>query len=646
MPTSIKPMLCTLIKEPFNDESWLYEVKWDGYRIMAFIRRGKIVLKSRGDQDYTKKYPPVATALKELDYDAVIDGEVVVLNEEGSPDFSALQNYKESDTIAFYVFDLIWCNGYNLMSLPLTERKDLLKKILIPTNTIKYSESFDDGIELFNTAKTMGIEGIVAKKRDSTYTPGRKGNTWFKAKLSKRQEYVIGGWTESDNGRVFRSLMFGHYVNDQFKYVHHSGGGFSDKQLKELSQKLKKLEINESPFVNKVDIKAKKHWVKPVLVGEFDKSVQTTKTGIIRHPAIFVGLRNDKKAKDVVEEIPGVVAEPNKLEEDIRKEIKIHRDNTQIEPGSWEALDKRKITSENELEIEGHKIKLVNIERELWPGVNKADLIQYYISIADYILPALKDRPLGLNICLQKTASGCFFVRGMEGRAPDWAEIFITDRKHKMKGKSDKIEWLLCNDKATLVYIVNLESIDIHPWTSRTTSANQPDYIVIDLDPSDDDFKKVIRTALAAKKLFDKHKLKSFIKTSGKTGLHLLIPCVGISFGDSRKIAETLCLEIYKLVPQITTTNVSVNSRGNLLYIDPNQNDYADRVAAAYCVRAYHLPSVSTPLEWKEVNPKLNLFDFTIKTIPERLRKKGDLFKNILDEKVRMANSKILKSLS
>jgi bifunctional non-homologous end joining protein LigD len=214
--------------------------------------KGKIVLKSRGDQDYTKKYPPVAAALKELDYDAVIDGEVVVLNKEGSPDFSALQNYKESDTIALYVFDLLWCNGYNLMSLPLTERKDLLKKILIPNNTIKYSESFDDGIELFNTAKTLGIEGIVAKKRDSTYTPERKGNTWFKAKLSKRQEYVIGGWTESDKGRAFRSLMFGHYVNGRFTYVHHSGGGFNDKQLKELSQKLKKLEIRESPTLTQV----------------------------------------------------------------------------------------------------------------------------------------------------------------------------------------------------------------------------------------------------------------------------------------------------------------------------------------------------------------------------------------------------------
>jgi bifunctional non-homologous end joining protein LigD len=201
----------------------------------------------------------------------------------------------------------------------------------------------------------------------------------------------------------------------------------------------------------------------------------------------------------------------------------------------------------------------------------------------------------------------------------------------------------VCNDKATLVYIVNLESVDIHPWTSRISSPTSPDYIVIDLDPSDDDFNKVIKTAQAAKKVFDTHKIKSFVKTSGKTGLHLLLPCIDIPFGDSRKIAQHLCDNIHNIVPKITTTNVSVNSRANLLYLDPNQNDYADRMAAAYYVRAYHSPTVSIPLDWKEVNSKLNPGEFTIHNIAARLEKQGDLFKNILNEKVRSANSKILK---
>ncbi len=639
MPESMKPMLCTLIKEPFNDAAWLYEVKWDGYRIIAFSHKGKVVLKSRGDQDYTHKYEPITKAIEELQLNAVIDGEVVVLDDKGEPDFSALQNYKRSDTIVYYVFDIVWYNGNDLKDVPLEERKKLLQDIIPFNETIRFSDSFDDGFGLFDSVQQMGLEGIVAKRKDSIYTPGKKGNTWYKAKLSERKEYVIGGWTESDNNRQFRSLMFGHYVDGKFTYVHHSGGGFTEKQLKELSAKLHKLETDVSPFVNKVDIKARKHWVKPELVAEFDKSVQTTKIGVIRHPAIFIGLRDDKKAKDVIEE----VAKKVRLEDNIRGMLNEKQEHQPTETGSWEILDKRTITSENELEVDGHTIDLINIERELWPGITKADLIRYYISLADYILPHLKDRPLGLNICMGSAAKGGFFIRGMEGKAPKWADIFTTERKHKAKGKSDTIEWLVCNDKATLVYLLNLESVDIHPWTSRTETPEQPDYIVIDLDPSDDDFKKVIATAQAAKKVFDKKKLISFVKTSGKTGLHLLLPCSGINFGESRKIAEKICEAIHKEVPDITTTNVSVNSRGNLLYIDPNQNDYADRVAAPYCVRAYHLPTVSTPLHWKEVNAKLNPHDFTLETMAERLTKKGDLFKDILNAKSRKSNSIILK---
>ncbi len=445
--------------------------------------------------------------------------------------------------------------------------------------------------------------------------------------------------------------LFGHYVDGKFMYVHHSGGGFTDKQMKELSSKLRKLEIPESPFVNPEKMKTKVHWAKPELVAEFEKSLNTTKAGKIRHPAIFIGLRDDKKAKDVVEEVPK--KEPNieqrivnylqKKPQPKQQEKPESKPASAAETGSWETLQKRQITSENELTVDDHTIELVNIERELWPGITKADLIHYYISIADYILPHLKDRPLGLNICLNSAAQGGFFIRGMEGRAPDWATIFTTDRKHKKKGKSDTIEWLVCENKATLVYIVNLESIDIHPWTSRTLSPNNPDYIVIDLDPSDEDFQKVIRTALAAKQLFDQHKLKAFIKTSGKTGMHLLLPCIDIEFGAARKIAETICGEIHNAVPDITTTNMSVSSRGKLLYVDPNQNDYADRVAAVYCVRAYHAPTVSTPLEWEEVNQNLTPSNFTIHNTIARIKKKGDLFKDILHEKIRTANSKILK---
>jgi bifunctional non-homologous end joining protein LigD len=235
------------------------------------------------------------------------------------------------------------------------------------------------------------------------------------------------------------------------------------------------------------------------------------------------------------------------------------------------------------------------------------------------------------------------YIKDMEGRAPDWAEIFQVKRKHKKAGRRDLIDYLVCNDEATLQWIVNLGCIDINPWTSRTNSDEQPDFIIIDLDPSDDDFQKAIATAKAAKRFFDKHNIIALPKTSGKTGIHLFLPCKGFNFPQARAIAENICRQIHLLIPDITTTNVTIEQRGNKLYLDPNQNDYADTVACAYSVRPYKLPMVSTPLEWKEINSKLDPQKFTIDSIAKRAKSKGDLFKDVLLEKNRMANAKVLK---
>jgi bifunctional non-homologous end joining protein LigD len=231
----------------------------------------------------------------------------------------------------------------------------------------------------------------------------------------------------------------------------------------------------------------------------------------------------------------------------------------------------------------------------------------------------------------------------MEGRQPACADTFTVKRKHKKKGKRDVIEYLVCNNEATLLYIINLGCIDINPWTSRITDYLNPDFIIIDLDPSDDDFKKVIATAKAAKQIFDKHKLKSFPKTSGKTGIHLYLPCEGFTFPEARDIAEKICKEIHALVPDITTTEVTISKRGNKLYIDPNQNDEADTVAAPYSVRPFHHPTVSTPLEWREINDQLDPLKFDIYNTLERIEKKGDLFTGVMDKKIAAKNSEKLK---
>jgi bifunctional non-homologous end joining protein LigD len=307
---------------------------------------------------------------------------------------------------------------------------------------------------------------------------------------------------------------------------------------------------------------------------------------------------------------------------------------------TWKSVQPKLITSQEPVEVEGHKIVLTNIEKELWNGITKAHLITYYHSIAAYILPYLKDRPLALNISPDGPFKDSVFIRGLKGHYPHWASIYQTERKHKKPGKSNTIDWLVCNDIATLLYMINLDCIDIHPWSSRTMRPDYPDYISIDLDPSDKDFEKAIDTARTAKELFDQFRIKSFIKTSGKTGLHIFIPCCSIQFGEARTIAENICNAIHQQLPGITTMERSVSSRGNKLYVDPSQNDFSDRLAAAYCIRANKLPTVSTPLEWKEVRSNLHPRKFTIENIHKRLQKKGDLWKDLLSDKVRTGNIK------
>lgn len=658
MPAKIEPMQCTLIKEPFTDPGWLYEVKLDGYRIIAAKKGNNVTLISRGGQNYTKYYPVVCGAVQDVQYDAVIDGEVVVLDEKGRPNFDLLQKYQGDRPIVYYCFDILWLDGYDVTGLTVTERKSLLAQVLSQNDVVKYSEDFEDGELLFDQIKQMELEGIVAKRKESTYQQGKRGKDWLKLPTEIRQEFVIGGWTESKSGRPFRSIMFGAYDNGEFKFVGHSGSGFKDAVMKELFDKLKPLEIKTKPFADEPDYETTPHWVKPQLVGNF-RFATWTASGRIRKPAIFLGLRDDKDPKDVVREVPLSATEEKSTVQEGKtnrksketKEVTAPAKSSYDKPvatatdSNWPELEKQPITSSDVFEIEGKQLTLSNVERELWPGVTKAGLIQYYHSVAPYILPYLVNRPQSLHVKhLHATAPG-LYIKDMEGRQPDWAEIFSVKRKHKKKDKRDVIDYLVCNDEATLLYIVNLGCIDINPWTSRTSDYLHPDFIIIDLDPSDEDFLKVIETAKAAKQVFDEHKLKAFPKTSGKTGIHLYIPCRGFTFPEARTIAEHICKEIHGLVPEITTTEVSIAKRGNRLYIDPNQNDEADTVAAPYSVRPYHHPSVSTPVDWREVNSKLDPLRFDIASIGQRIEKKGDIFKGALDEKTAMKNSGILRDL-
>jgi bifunctional non-homologous end joining protein LigD len=423
---------------------------------------------------------------------------------------------------------------------------------------------------------------------------------------------------------------------------------------------LKQLVIKKKSVVNDADEETPIHWVKPALVGRFkQKSQERTKAGKIRHPVIFLGLREDIEPTDVIE---GKEIRPGKLpcikttKKNKKGSKQPHKKKEKFDQVAiWKLLHPNNEVEKTEnINVEGKEITLINYEQEYWQGITKLQLILYYQSIADYILPYLKDRPLGLNIvdhwAGEKDAR---FIRNMKGYYPGWVKIFTTDRKHAVEGKSEDIDWVVCNDLATLIYMINLGAVDLHPWSAHIKSSNEPDYIVIDLDPDDtnekdrtantSNFKKVIKVALKAKSYFDEVGLTSFVKTSGKTGLHLLLPCGGIEYGDTRIIAENICKEIHERVPKISTTNTSTHSRGGKVYIDDSQNDYGDRLVAPYCVRAYKQPYVSMPLSWNLVNTKLDRHRFKMDTVRQRIKDTLDPFEYLFDQKIQKHNSKLIR---
>lgn len=645
-------MLCTLVHEPFQNPDYIFEVKWDGYRVISYKDGDHVKLESRGGLSFSKKYPSIISALQKLPHDIVMDGEIVVLNDEGKPDFDALQKFNGAKSgVIYYAFDLLWCDGEDLMSRPLLERKEQLKKILGGNTAVRYSDHFEDGLSLFNQVQQLSLEGIVAKLKTSRYVPDKRGREWLKIPTSLKQEFVIGGWVESDSGRLFRTLLFGAY-NDEgnLEWIGHAGGGYKEHEMPSILQKLKAIEIGKSPFANPVEYDGVVHWTKPELVANI-KYATTTRSGKIRKPAIFLGWRNDKRAAQVIKEVPAHISDKSAVKrkatasayrKPIRKDQS--RSRAATSDSNWPIVESEKIRQRETLDFETCKVEVYNVDREIWKGITKGHLLHYYHTISDSILPYIKGRPLSLYLKLKGAFAAGVYIKDMEGREPACSEVFSVERKHKRAGKRDVVDYLVCNNVETLLYTINLGCVDVNPWTSRTAAPGNPDYIVIDLDPSDEDFSKAVVAAQGTKAVLDRLSLKAAIKTSGKTGLHIFIPCSHFTFGEARLLAEKICEQVNRIEPSITTTEVSIDQRGNKVYLDPNQNDYTDTVAAPYSVRPYKHPFVSAPIEWKELNNSLDPGKFTIDSMIKRL-KKVDPFRILFDSKLIQKNNAALLKL-
>jgi bifunctional non-homologous end joining protein LigD len=661
MPADIIPMLATLIKDPFDDENWIFEIKWDGYRAVAYCNGSSVELASRRLQSFTNKYLPVSDALSNLQLKAVFDGEIVAVNEKGVPDFQLLQNWQNTPAqLHYYIFDIIWLDGYDITQLPLVERKRILKEIL-PGNdpVIKYSDHVETkGQDFFKIALKQGLEGIMAKKANSTYKIATRSDDWVKIKVNQRQEVVIAGFTQPRNTRkYFGSLLLGIYDGDELVYVGHTGSGFNVKSLEAISKKLQPLIVDKSPFNKKPKTNMPATWVKPKLVCEI-KFSEWTKDRMARHP-IFMGLRDDKKAKDVIFEKAKNMAQLSKTNKPATKKTPLKSANKKagVKAAPKKSQKKSPVSSgSNDLQVDinagieqlisvnGHELKLTNLDKEYWKKekFSKGDMINYYLKMEPYIMPYMVDRPQSLNRHPNGIEGPNFFQKDVKGKVPEWMQT----HEDFSESTNATVEYLVCSNEATLIYMANLGCIEMHPWHSRSQSWQSPDWCLVDLDPDKTNtFEQVITVAHVVHKVLDAIGAKSYVKTSGSSGIHIYIPLgAKYNYEQSRQLAELVVNMVHQEMPDITSVERSPAKRKGLIYLDYLQNRETQTAAAPYSLRPKPGVPVSTPLDWSEVKKGLTPTTYNARNIWDRLKTEGDLFKPVLGKGIDL--DKVLSKLA
>jgi len=622
-PKNWKPQLATLADEIFDSDEWVFENKYDGYRALIQIHKAKVELVSRNSLSFNSKYKELVEEFGIIKDDIILDGEIVVEDEKGLSHFQWLQYYAENPgrgKLKCYVFDILYYNGYDLTSLELLQRKRILEAVLPQTDRIIYSGHIaGKGSKALKDAEKRGGEGLIAKKIASRYHVNKRNKDWLKIKVTKEQEMVIGGFTEPKGSRSgFGSLLLGYYEDGRLVYSGKVGTGFNEDSLKDMYEKLVKLEQKDCPFTVKPK-EPKVHWIKPELVAQIKYS-EWTETNSLRHP-VFIALRNDKKPKEVTKEIPKQT-----------EEIVPEKDLKATKKTSAKAKTKKNLKSNTGWDTE--KIEISNPDKIFWPkeGYTKGDVIAYYDAMAEYVLKYIQDRPQSLRRTPDGIKSEGFFQKDMAGKAPAWTKT----RKIKSSSKGESIEYLICNDKETLIYMANLGCIEINPWSSRVGSINNPDYIIFDLDPNKAKLKDLINTANKVKEILDSLGIKGYLKTSGGKGLHVFIPVKPkYTYDQTRDFSHIISQAVHSALPKITSLERMPKNREGKIYLDFLQNGKGKTMACAYSLRPREGATASTPLEWEELNEKgFDLKNYNIKTLPERVKEKGDLWEDFFDNAV------------
>jgi bifunctional non-homologous end joining protein LigD len=605
MPASIEPMQATLADRVPRGEDWLFEVKWDGVRAVAFLDNEEVRLQSRSGLRCERQYPELAVMPHQLAASqAVLDGEIAVLDAKGVSRFHLIQpriantdpntiaHLVRSTPVVYFAFDLLYLDGYDLRGVALDKRRELLQQVLTPGPSVRISDIVPGaGEDLLDAARENGLEGIVAKHARSIYE-SRRSREWLKIKIVGEQEFVIGGFTQPQGDRdYFGALVLGVHQDGELRWVGNVGTGFDQKLLAALHARLQPLIVPECPFAERPKPDRGITWVKPELVCQV-KYANWTPDDHLRAP-VFVGLRHDKPGSVVVREQGG-----------------------ELLPGS---------PKEATLTIDGHTLKFTNLPKLYYPddGVAKRDVLNYYAAVADLILPHLKDRPLSLKRYPNGIKEQFFFQKDTPGTYPAWLRTELID----------EINYVFAGDRASLLYLVNLGCIDQNPAMSRSGSLDHPDFILIDLDPQECSFDLIVEAALLVKRILDRIGLVGYPKTTGGDGLHVYIPIEPVySFEEARTFAELIARLVTHQKPHLFTTPRMVAKRQrNRVYFDYLQIARSKTIAAPYVLRAYEGAPVATPLEWAEVVPGLHPKQFDIHNARERFRQKGDLFRGVLD---------------
>jgi bifunctional non-homologous end joining protein LigD len=593
------PMLATLASDVPGGAGWTYEVKWDGYRALAYLREGEARLVSRRGNDLTERFESIAKAVEKAlkTPDCVLDGEVCALDDQGRSSFSAMQ--QGTGPLVYYLFDVLELEGAQLLEQPLSERRETLEGLIDRRNrTVRLSETFDDGPALMKAAREQGLEGVIAKRLDSRYQPGRRTRDWLKVKTHGRQEFIIAGYTKGQGRRSGRlgSLILAVNRGGELHYAGNCGTGFTDKEIDKLMRLLKPLQTDAPPFavvpkmpkVRKGDVQ----WVEPKLVCEVEFA-EWTHDGRLRAPS-YQGLREDKTPEEVRQELP--------LGNEIRRGKRV--------------------------------LKLSNLDKPFWPdeGITKGDLISYYREIAPVLVPHLENRPFTMKRYPDGAFGKFFFQKDAPKGMPDWIPTrpFTVSTRDAPRRKR-RIETPLVNDDLALLWMVNMGCIDMNVWYSRVDRPERPDFVLFDLDPSPDvGFKETVQVALLIRDVLQALDLEGFPKTSGSDGIHVLVPIERrYTYAATREFAEIVAKTLERTHQGLVTTQWSKAKRRGVL-IDANQNGEGKTIASVYSVRPREGAPVSTPLRWDEVTEELDPLAFTMEVALGRVQRFGDLFEPVL----------------